>query len=123
MYTAFVLSEESRQKLAVKFPPRYTEFIGHHVTVEYGVPADYRLPDPPKTIKVIGRVDNGEGLEVLVVSVNGKTRRPDGRRYHITWSLERSKFKPRDSNTLLDNVYKHTVCLPIPIEVTPALLR
>ena len=36
---------------------------------------------------MIGRADDGESLECLVVEIDGTTDRPDGSTYHITWSL------------------------------------
>jgi len=72
-------------------------------------------------IKVVGYVDDGEGLEALVVSVNGSTERPDGKIYHITWSLNEGR-KPVESNDLLaKKVY--TLTMPTTIEATPALLK
>jgi hypothetical protein len=99
-YTAYVLDEQSRAALAKQFPPKYPEFVGHHVTVQFGVPRDTAAP-PAAKIEVVGYADSGDGLEALVVSVNGSTTRPDGKVYHITWSLDRSKYKPVDSNALV----------------------
>lgn len=106
-YTAYELSDESKKELKNRFPPKYPDFIGHHITVEFGVPYDTNLiPLKPKEVKVVGYKEDLKGLEALVVSVDGKTKRKDGGVYHITWSLDKSKgFKPVDSNKLLKNEY------------------
>ena len=121
-YTAYVLDDASRELLAKRFPPKYPEFIGHHVTVQFGVPAE-TTPPAEADLKVVGYKDSGDGLEALVVSVNGSTDRPDGSVYHITWSLDRSKYKPVDSNKLLAGAVKYTLIRTVPIQVTPQTLR
>ena len=71
-YIAFEISEHSRQQLATIFEPKYPEFIGHHITHQFGVGKDVELPELPE-IQVIGYADDGESLEALVVAVNGLT--------------------------------------------------
>lgn len=99
MYTAFVLDDTTRLDLSTQFPPKYPKFIGHHITIDFGV--DHIEDDTPANISVVGYSDSSDGLEVLVVSVNGVNKRADGMTYHITWSLDRDKYKPVDSNKLL----------------------
>ena len=121
MYTAYVLDDASRQRLEEKFPPKYSKFIGHHVTVEFGVPSDAEVPKPAD-IKVIGHVDSGDGLEALVVTVNGEKKRSDGSTYHITWSLDPDKYAPKDSNELVKRK-QYTIIKHIPIKTKPATLK
>ena len=101
-YVAYVLDDQSRKQLAKRFPPKYPEWIGHHATVEFGVPKDNTLPfGDVADIQVIGYAED-DGIETLVVTVNGELKRPDGKTYHITWSLDRSKGrKPVDSNSVI----------------------
>lgn len=122
-YTAFVLDDASRKKLKEKFPPKYPDFIGHHVTLEFGVPFDTKLvPEKPKSIEVVGYKNNPDGLEALVVAVDGETKRKDGSTYHITWSLDRSKhIKPVDSNKLLKSGFDKIE--PIKIDVEPGIFK
>lgn len=120
-YTAYVLTDSAREELKQRFTPKYSKFIGHHVTVEFGV--DPSTPPPEDaSVKVIGYVDSGDGLEVLVVMVNGKVGRNDGGKYHITWSLDPQKYSPKDSNTVLSE-FGFTLVMPIKIETEPATLR
>lgn len=119
-YTAYVLDQGSRDALEKRFPPKYPNFIGHHVTVQFGIPANSE-PPPPAQLKVVGYADSGDGLEALVVSVNGSSTRPDGKIYHITWSLDTSKYKPVDSNELL-KAKRFTIVRSIPINTKPELL-
>jgi len=121
MYTAYVLDDVSRESLAERFPPQHGDFIGHHVTVQFGVPADAELPDDAD-LQVIGYVNDPDGLEALVVAVNKNRKREDGSTYHITWSLDREKFSPKDSNELLKRK-QFTLTLPITIQTTPSLLK
>jgi hypothetical protein len=122
MYTAYVLTDESRNALLERFPPKYSKVIAHHVTVEFGVPEDTELPENAQ-LKVIGEADSGDGLQALVVSVNGEYRRSDGKIYHITWSLEPDSYKPVDSNDLVvDYNNRWKVILPVAFEAEPAIL-
>jgi hypothetical protein len=101
-YNAYVLDEQSRNLLAKRFPPKYPEWIGHHVTVDFGVPKDPALPyGDVADIEVVGYAED-DGIEAFVVAVNGEIKRPDGKTYHITWSLDRTKGrKPVDSNNVI----------------------
>lgn len=119
MYTAYTLNESSRKVLETHFPPKYSEFVGHHITYKFGVDENAKVPKKAK-IKVVGHIDDGEGLEALVVSIDGTKERPDGNLYHITWSLDEGK-KPVDSNKLLKKKM-YTLILPIEINTTPTLL-
>lgn len=123
MYIALVLNERSRKMLKVDFPPKYGDFIGHHITLDFGVPKNTPLPKHQHKTEVVGYADDDKGIEALVVSVNGKVQRPDGSLYHITWSLDRSKgYKPVDSNKLLTNGYR-TLDNPILLKSKVELLR
>jgi hypothetical protein len=119
MYTSYVLSPKTKKHLLKKFPPLYSKQIGHHVTVNFGVTPDHALPGIAN-LKVIGYKNNVEGIEALVVSVNGSIKRPDGKIFHITWSLDPTKFKPQDSNVLLVHE-DYTLVMPIIITTTPTI--
>lgn len=100
-YQAFELSDDSRSSLAKIFPPKFPEFIGHHITHLYGAMSDEPLP-AADTFQVVGYTCDDTGLEALVIEVDGSHTRPDGKIYHCTWSLDREAgFKPVDSNKVL----------------------
>ena len=100
-YQAFELDNSSREKLREVFPPKFPEFIGHHITYRMGVPETLELPEATSFV-VVGYACDDNGLECLVVEVDGTTTRLDGKTYHITWSLDRSAgFKPVSSNEVI----------------------
>lgn len=102
-YQAFEISGASRADLAKIFPPKFSDFIGHHITYKTGIKSDQPLPEA-NTFKVVGYAYDEAGIEALVVEVDGSTVRPDGKIYHITWSLDRDAgFKPVKSNDLIAN--------------------
>lgn len=130
-YEAFVLTDSSRQQLKERFPPKYPEWIGHHVTFRFGVGplqepyellmyqqlviAGYEQDRGHTGIHVIGHTED-DGIEVLVCTLDGDSRRLDGKTYHITWSLDRSKgWKPADSNRVIAERGTTTPVDPIPI--------
>lgn len=114
MFTGYLLSESSRQRLLSSFPPRYERFIGEHITEQFGVSKDTPPPALPTEVKVVGHIDSGDGVEGLLVSVDGRTDRPDGSKYHITWSLSTNR-KPAETNKYVDTA---TPVEPIAIDVT-----
>lgn len=104
-YTAYVLTDESRAQLLEVFPPTYPDVVAHHITWEFGVTESADLPEASDHIRIVGRVDDGKGVEALLVTVSGNSTRPDGGTLHITWSLDRSTgAKPFHSNQVIQNV-------------------
>jgi hypothetical protein len=121
-YTAHVLTKSARSKILAKFPPKFPDSIAHHITVKFGVDESEPIPSPAKSVKVVGYVCD-DSLEALVVEVNGKALRPDGKHYHITLSLDRSKGrKPVQSNGLIQNGAVQLVS-PFGIDTKPELLN
>lgn len=122
-YLAYELDLNSRNQLAKIFPPRYPDFIGHHITYQFGVLEGEPLPPEPKSAEVIGYSTNGESLETLVVAIDGSPKRPDGKIYHITWSLDRSQgMKPKDSNDVIHD-FGYQKIKPVSIKVKPSFFR
>ena len=107
-----------REDLLQRFPPTYSRTVADHVTLRSRVAAGSALP--PATVGVIvGRSDDGTGVEALVVQIDGTTERPDGSRYHITWSLQPG----RDAVESNDVIRKHgmqAVDAPVPVRLHPA---
>ncbi len=84
-----------------------------------GADADTPLPTKPESSQVVGRADDGESLECLVVELDGTTGRPDGSTYHITWSLGPGR-RARESNDVLRDQGWEFIGAPIPVELEPA---
>lgn len=121
-YLAWILDEKSRSELLGKFPPKFDKVICHHITYKFGVDETAELPVDTHNIKVIGHESNDK-VQALVVSINGHNRRPDGKLYHITVSVNTANGgKPVMSNDLLSGGY-HTLEKSISIEATPAFIR
>ena len=99
-YLAYHLTERSRNAVLNRFQPKYPEVICDHITVQFPATSLDPLP-PPARAKIVGYKD-GDGIEALVVELDGTTKRADGKVYHITLSLDRSKeMKPVHSNVIL----------------------
>jgi hypothetical protein len=117
--TGWKLPQVERELLLGLFPPKYEDVVADHVTLRVGASAETPLPDTPNSSAVVGRADDGESLECLVVELNGTTDRPDGSTYHITWSLGPDR-KARESNDVLRNRGWDFIEAPIPVELEPA---
>lgn len=115
------LERGQRADLLARFPPRYASAVADHVTLRAKVAAS--TPPPPSCdAAIVGRADDGRGVEAMVVAINGSTDRPDGMVYHITWSLERGR-RPVESNAVIARLGWETLAEPIPVTLEPALFR
>ena len=94
----WLLDASDRAQLLEQFPPRYEKAVAHHVTLKTDAEQD-PLPRQVKA-EVVGRTDDGEGVEAMVVTIDGTTDRPDGSTYHITWSLGHGR-RALESNDVL----------------------
>jgi len=112
----WLLNEGDRDRLLKQFPPRYAKPVAHHVTLKTEAEQD-PLP-PPVRAEVVGRTDDGEGVEAMVVTIDGTTDRPDGSTYHITWSLADGR-RARESNDVLKQRGWDELDHPIPIGLEP----
>ena len=112
------LDRKQRDELLRRFPPRYRDAVADHVTLQTNA-ATQPLPDPVEGA-IVGRADDGDSLEAMVVTIDGRTGRPDGSVFHITWSLDKSKGRrPRESNDLL--MHRNWQALElIPVKLEPA---
>jgi hypothetical protein len=94
------LDRRQRDELLERFPPRYSDAIADHVTLQAG--AEHRPVPGEVDAALVGHADDGDGLEAMVVTIDGTSDRPDGSTFHITWSLDKAKGRrARESNDLL----------------------
>jgi len=113
------LDRGDRNALLARFPPRYRAVIADHVTLQTDAGRE-PLPDPVDAI-IVGKADDGDGLECMVVTIDGTTGRPDGSTFHITWSLDKAKGRQaRQSNDLLRERGWDKLDQPVPVKVEPA---
>lgn len=89
-----------RERLLELVPPKYGKIVADHVTRRPGDAAAAAPPPPIAHARIVGRADDGAGVEALVVALEGSTARPDGGVWHITWSLGEGRTA-RESNALL----------------------
>ena len=112
------LDPEQRKELLQQFPPRYGKVDADHVTLRTKAASDSALPEETGG-EIIGRADDGRGVEAMVVAIGGTTDRPDGSTYHITWSLGPGR-KAQESNDVLAARDWQAFDLPMPVRLEPA---
>jgi hypothetical protein len=112
------LERTGRRELLQQFPPRYRNVVADHVTLRSRVSEESALPEEDHG-EVIGRADDGRGVEALVLRIDGTTDRPDGSTYHITWSLEPGR-EARESNEVIASCGWEEIELPMPVKLEPA---
>lgn len=114
------LDRADRAKLLERLAPHWPDVIADHVTLDAHAAADAPLP-PACRAEIVGSAGDGEGLQAMVVAIDGSTDRPDGGTYHITWSLDRARGrKPVESNAVIAAHGWQRFDRPIPVRVVPA---
>ena len=113
----WTLDQNERAELLTQYPPRFAKTVAHHVTLATDA-ADRDLP-PPVRAAIVGRTDDDQGVEAMVVTIDGKTARPDGSTFHITWSIGDGR-RARESNDVLKERGWTEFDHPIPVTLTPA---
>lgn len=112
------LDPEQRKELLMQFPPRYAQTVADHVTLASRVAAGAEPPSET-TGEIVGRADNGEGVEAMVVRIGDTTNRPGGGTFHITWSLGDGR-RAKESNEVIAQRGWEPLDLPMPVLLAPA---
>ena len=106
-----------RDTLLERLPPRYDRPVADHVTLETEA---NRKPLPPEAkARIVGRADDGNGVEAMVVAIDGSTDRPDGSTFHITWSLADGR-RAKESNDVIRTCGWSRFDEPLPVTIRPA---
>lgn len=110
------IDREEREALLRRFPPRYTHAVADHVT--YGRVPLAELPAHDRA-ELIGRADDGAGVEAMVVEVGGIHQRPTGGTYHVTWSLAPGR-EAVESNDVIASHGWQPLAEPVSVALQPA---
>ena len=115
------LDRAERAALIERFRPAYDHVVADHVTLAARVGASAQLPAETAG-RIVGRTDDGDGVEALVVELAGTTDRPDGSTYHVTWSLDRAKGRRAvESNDVIRDRGWQPLDAAVPIRLIPEL--
>jgi hypothetical protein len=106
-----------RDALLDRFPPRYDKPVADHVTLETDA-ADKPLP-PAVSAAIVGRADDRQGVEAMVVAIDGSVGRPDGSTFHITWSLAPGRRAVESNDVIRDHGWRGFDA-EIPVTLEPA---
>lgn len=118
--TGWKVDAWDRQRLLARFTPRWPDVIADHVTLDAEAKSQTLLPRSVSA-EIVGEADDGEGLQAMVVAIDGSTDRPDGSTYHITWSLDRTRGrKPVESNDLIKTRGWRPLEKPVRVALIPA---
>lgn len=108
--------------LIKRFAPLFPDVIADHVTLDGSAGRDDGLPVETAGM-VVGEIDDGRGVQALVVAIGGKTHRPDGSTYHMTWSIDVAAGRHAiESNAVIRALGWRPVEPPVPIRLEPARL-
>ena len=112
------LDRGQRTELLQQFPPGYRNVDADPVTLKANSSHDAALPQETDG-EIVGRADDGRGVEAMVVRIDGTTDRPDGSTYHITWSLGPGRRATESNDVLARNPWQ-PLREPIPLKLEPA---
>jgi hypothetical protein len=115
------LDAAQRAELLRRVRPAYPRAVADHVTLKPRVASGSVLPQETEG-QIVGRTDDGRGVEAMVVQIDGSTRRPDGGTYHITWSLAAGR-RPKESNDAIAAHGWAPLDPPIRVSLSPAVFR
>jgi len=116
--TGWELNRSEREALLKRFPPAWPDVIADHITLDAQAEAGASLPCTRRA-DIVGEVNDGAGLQAMVVAIGGTTDRPDGGTYHITWSLDGGR-NAVESNDVIARRGWRPLGEPVSIEVIPA---
>jgi hypothetical protein len=106
----------TRKALLDQVPPAYGKIVADHVTLVAKVARDTPLPGPV-TARIIGQVNDGRGVQALIVEIDGSTDRPGGSTYHTTWSLGPGRRAVESNDALAKCDWRmFDEALPLPLE-------
>lgn len=88
-----------RRDLLSRLPPRYAQVVADHVTSRSKVAADAE-PPAAVTADIVGRSDDGLGVEAMVVRIDGRTSGPAAApsKSHGSWSRGASPARAMTSS-------------------------
>ena len=111
------VDRDQREQLLDRFPACYAEPVADHVTLK--TDAQYEPLPPEVRAEILGRADDGIGVEAMVVALDGSTDRPDGSTFHITWSLAPGRRAVESNEVIRERGWERFDEL-IPVTVIPA---
>jgi hypothetical protein len=118
MNIGWKLDSACRERLLRQHPPAYPRAIADHVTYKGPLESEGRPPPPVNTARLIGRADDGAGVEAFVVEIDGATGRPDGGTWHVTWSLAGGRSAQESNDVIAARGWQ--ACPPEPLTLVPA---
>jgi hypothetical protein len=121
MVVGWKLDRHQRKELLQQFPPRYANVVADHVTLRPRASRGAPLPGVDWG-EIVGRADDGTGVEAMVVAIGSSVDRPDGSIYHITWSLADGRHA-KESNDVIRESGWTPIELPMPVKLLPARFR
>jgi hypothetical protein len=115
------LDRAQRTQLLEARPATYANVVADHVTLAARAAPDAPLPEETAG-EILGRADDGEGVEAMVVAISGTTDRPGGGTYHVTWSLAAGRAA-KESNDVIARHGWDRFERPIAVTLLPARFR
>lgn len=110
-------SETLARLAAQGITAQHENTILEHVTHQY---PDSQCAPPATHGEIVGHA-NGDGIQALLVEIDGTSDRPQGGHYHLTLSVGEG-HAPKESNALLTDAIENDTLeelVPIPLELEP----
>lgn len=115
-YSCYKLTDTAKQRLLTIIKPRFKNIKADHITYEF--PSNELPPIVNECFIYAECHDNN--IQAVLVNINGKTERPDGKKYHITIS-HNDNVKPVQSNTMIPNTPFKSDTYKLKLNVIPTI--
>jgi hypothetical protein len=115
------LDRDQRRELLLQFPPVYAEVVADHVTFPRGC-AHVRLPSETMG-EIVGRADDGNGVEAMVVSIGGTTTVPTEAPTISPGRSPKAGARKEEQRRASVTAAGTPIELPVPVMLAPAAFR
>ena len=117
-YKAYELTRSDRESLLSKFPTTHSRVIADHISAESLNHMD-AVKEGAARGEVIG-ISDDNGMQSLVVTVNGRALTSDGTPFHISWSADPGVSSGRAGILIKENGYRK-LSSPIPLDLSAGI--
>ena len=107
MFSGWMIPDSERARVLQMFAPIFPCVRASHITLTI----DHNEIPQDAEVVIVGHAAR-DGIEALVVSVDGETVRPDGMIFHITLSTVEGRAA-KESNDMLAHGWQPVVPVPI----------
>lgn len=118
VYRAYTLTPADKAALLRRFPPTHPRVIADHISAQ-SLQHMHLVKDGPATGEVIGTFDK-DGMQALIVRVNGSETTASGAPFHVSWSTDFGKHS-REIGPAIARLGFERLAEPVPLDLSAGI--